>query len=61
MTAPTVTLSVEVRNADGFRELTTWKVDEPIGGLDSVKRKLRDLADDLAGKGRLDLDDDGKA
>lgn len=51
MTGPTVTLSVEVKTADGFRELTTWKVDELVGGVDNAKRKLSDLADELAGKG----------
>lgn len=60
MTGPTVTLSVEVKTADGFRELTTWKVDELVGGVDNAKRKLSDLADELAGKGRLDLDGSGK-
>lgn len=55
-----VTLTVEVKT-DTVRELTTWKVEDPIGGLDSVKRKLHDLADELSGKTRLDLDDAGNA
>lgn len=57
-----VVLKVEVRpEGSGFAEVTTWKV-EPQGlDLDAVKSKLRILADELEGQGRLDLDDEGNA
>lgn len=55
-----VTLTVEVSPAGGFREVTTWKV-EPAGiDLDRIKSKLRTLARELEGQGRLDVGDDGK-
>lgn len=61
MTQPVVTLTVELRQEGGFRELTTWKVEPTAHDLDQIKGKLRQLASELEGRQRLDLGDDGKA
>lgn len=61
MTTAKVKLSVEVTNADGYRQVTTWTVEPTPVDLDRIKSQLRLCASDLAGQGRLDLDDEGKA
>lgn len=61
MRTTTVTLTLTVADSEGeFKETTTHKV-EPAGlEVDQIKSKLRTLAEELEGQGRLDLDNSGK-